>query len=83
MLHERDALALDRVRDEHLRPLVDQRKSAKTARSALVIVAVAALDVPAERAQLRLEVAEREDLLGRLVGLQLVAVDEHPEVADG
>ena len=60
-----------------------ERKSAKTWRERLVIVPVARRDVPAERAQLRLEVAEREDLLGRLIRLQLVAVDEHPEIAGG
>src|SRR5207237_6002757 len=38
-------------------------------------------DVPAEGAQLALEVAEPDDLLGRLVGLKLVAVDDHPEAA--
>ena len=48
----------------------------------VVIVAVARLDVPAERAQLRREVAEGEDLLGRLVRLELVAVDDRPEVPD-
>ena len=47
-----------------------------------MVVAVARLDLPAERAQLRLEVAEREDLLGRLVGLELVAVDDDPEPAE-
>ena len=47
-----------------------------------VVVPVAGRDLPAERAQLRLEVAEREDLLGRLVGLQLVAVDDDPEPAE-
>ena len=47
-----------------------------------VVVPVARLDLPAERAQLRLEIAEREDLLRRLVGLQLVAVDDDPEAAE-
>src|SRR5207244_13532023 len=32
--------------------------------------------------QLRLEVAERQDLLGRAVRLQLVSIDDRPEVAD-
>ncbi len=48
----------------------------------LVIVPVAGLDVPAERAQLRCQIPEREDLFRRLVGLQLVAVDDCPEVSD-
>ena len=47
-----------------------------------VVVAVAGPDVPAERAQLLLEIAERDDLVGRLVRLQLVAVDDDPEVAE-
>ena len=47
-----------------------------------VVVAVARRDLPAERAELRLEVAERDDLLGRLVGLHLVAVDDDPEPAE-
>jgi hypothetical protein len=46
----------------------------------LVVVAVARRHVPPERAQLRLEIAEREDLVGRLVRLQLVAVDDDAEV---
>ena len=44
-----------------------------------MVVPVNRLDVPAERPQLRLEVAERDDLLRRLVGLHLVAVDDDPE----
>ena len=47
-----------------------------------VVVPVAGLDEPAERAQLLPEPAEREDLLGRLVRLQLVAVDDDPEAAE-
>ena len=43
-------------------------------------MAVAALDLPTERAQLLGEVSKREDLLGRLVRLELVPVDDHPEV---
>ncbi len=46
-----------------------------------VVVTVDRLDVPAEGAELRLEVAERDDLLRRLVGLHLVAVDDDPEPA--
>ena len=43
-------------------------------------MAVADFDVTAERAELRLEIPEREDLLGRPVRLQLVAVDDRPEI---
>ena len=58
------------------------RNRAKTPRSARVVVPVGRLDVPAERAQLRLEVAERDDLLRPLVGLHLVAVDDDPEAPE-
>ena len=81
VLHERDAFALDRVRDQHLRAIADRAEVGEDVAQRLVIVPVARLDVPAERSQLRLEVAEREDLLRRLVRLQLVAVDDDPEVA--
>src|SRR5262249_18068596 len=47
-----------------------------------VVVPVARLDVPAERAELRGEVAEREDLLRLFVRLELVAVDDRPEIPD-
>ena len=47
-----------------------------------MIVPVARLDVPAERPQLRFELAECEDLLGRLVGLQLVPIDDRPQIPD-
>ena len=82
VLHERDALALDRVCDESLRPPVVQPEPVEHRADGTVIVAVAALDVPAEGGELRLQVAEREDLLGRLVGLQLVPIDDDPEAAD-
>ena len=82
MLHERDALPLDRVGDERLGPLAARTKAREDAAQRRVIVPVAGLDLPPERAQLRLEVAEREDLLGRLVRLQLVAVDDDPEPAE-
>ena len=57
------------------------RSPANARAQLVVIVTVARRDLPAERTQLRLEIAEREDLVCRLVGLQLVAVDDHPEVA--
>ena len=47
-----------------------------------MVVPVNRLDVPAERTELRLEVAERDDFLGRLVGLDLVAVHDDPEPAE-
>ncbi len=82
VLHERDALALDRPRDEHRRTLLLGAKAGEGGPQRGVVVPVAGGDVPAERAQLRLEVAEREDLLGRLVGLELVAVDNDPEARE-
>ena len=57
------------------------RKRPKAARNAAVVVPVRRLDVPAEGAELLLEVAERDDLLRRLVRLHLVAVDDDPEPA--
>ena len=82
VLHERDALPLDRVGDERLGPLVARTEAREGAAQRRVVVPVAGLDLPPERAQLRLEVAEREDLLRRLVRLQLVAVDDDPEPAE-
>ena len=82
MLHERDALALDRPRDERLRRVVLLAEAREDVAQRGVVVPVAGLDRPAERAQLRLQVAERDDLLRRLVGLELVAVDDDPETAE-
>ena len=76
MLHERDAAALDRAGHEHLRPVVDSGQLAERASQLRVVVAVARRHMPAERRELRLEIAEGEDLLGRLVRLELVAVDD-------
>ena len=82
VLHERHALALDRVGDERLRRVAALAEAREDVAQRGVVVAVARLDLPAERAELRLEVAEREDLLRRLVGLQLVVVDDDPEAAE-
>src|SRR5712691_2200118 len=83
MFHERDATSLDGVRHEDLgdvfRRCVHRCKRSCERR---VIVTVAHLDVPAECAQLSLQVAERQDLLGRPIGLELVPVDDRPEIAD-
>src|SRR6266511_813526 len=73
MLHEGDALAFDRVRDEYLRDVARGAELAEHARELDVIVSVARRNMPAEPPQLRLEVSEREDLVRRLVRLQLVA----------
>ena len=61
-VHERHALALDRVGDEHLRSIRDAANSANTSREHARIVAVVATHVPAERAEFlfdRPEIADR------------------------
>ena len=82
VLHEGDAPALDRPGDERLRSfrLGAERREGLPQRA--VVVAVAGASEPAEGPQLRLEVAEREDLLGRLVRLELVAVDDDREAPE-
>ena len=82
MFHERHPLALHRARDERLRHVAGGVELREHSCELVVIVAVARRDVPAEGTQLRLDVAERHDLFGQLVGLQLVAVDDDPEVAE-
>ena len=47
-----------------------------------MVVTVAAANRPAERPQLVLEITQRDDLLGRLVRLELVPVDDHPEAPE-
>jgi hypothetical protein len=47
-----------------------------------VVVPVAGDDAAAERDELRLQALEREDLLGRLVRLELVPVDEDEQPPD-
>src|SRR2546425_12990347 len=68
MLHEGHAASLERACDEDLRP-VPRGAAHRLERGGegIVVVAVTHLDVPAEGAELRLQIAEREDLLGRLV----------------
>ncbi len=82
MLHERNALPLDRVGDEHLGCVTAVAEAREHLPERSVVVAVAGRDIPSERAQLRLEVAQRQDLVGRLVGLERVAVDDDPEAAE-
>ena len=81
VLHEGHALALHGVRHEHFRHVGRRAERCEDLLERIVVMAVTGDDVPAERAELHLEVAEREDVVRRLVGLQLVAVDDHPEVA--
>ena len=82
VLHERDALALDRPRDERLRPLGLLAERGERRAELGGIVAVARLHAPAERAEPALELTERDDLFGGLVGLQLVAVDDDGEAGE-
>ena len=79
MLHERDAAALDGASDDDLRSVVNRVQLAEHTPQLVEVVAVARSHVPAERRELLLQVAEREDLLRRLVGLELVAVDDDRE----
>ena len=79
VLHEGDALALDRAGDERLRAVLDVAERGERRAQLLERVAVARHRVPAERAEALLELAERDDLVGRLVGLQLVPVDDDGE----
>ena len=82
MLHERDALPFDRPRHQDLGPLRLGAEVLEHLAEIHVVVTVADVDVPAEAPQLLLQVAERDDLLGALVGLELVPVDDHDQVAD-
>ena len=79
--HERDALALDRPCDERVRALVHRTERRERFAKLPVVVTVARAHVPSERTQLLLEIAERDDLLGELVRLQLVAIDDDPQRA--
>ena len=74
VLHERNALALDRAGDQHLRPVAHVAERGEGGTELLDVVAVAGLDMPAERAEPLLEGAEGDDLVRRLVGLELVPV---------
>jgi hypothetical protein len=82
MLHERDALPLDRLRDERLRHIVASTEAPERRAQRGVVVTVDGVDLPAEGAELRLQVAQRDDLLGPPVGLDLVAIDDDPEPAE-
>src|SRR5204863_9380555 len=80
MLHERDALALERPRDQGLGAAVSGGRERRERLTELhVVMAVARANVPSEGTELRLEVAQRDDLLRPLVRLQLVAVDDDPQ----
>ena len=76
MLHERHALAFDRVCYQRLGPIVQPAELVEDRAQRRMVVTVTRRYVPAEGPQLGLEVAEREDLLGRFVRLELVAIDD-------
>ena len=76
VLHERHALAFDRVCYQRLGPIVKPAELVEDRAQRRMVVTVTRSDVPAEGPQLGLEVAEREDLLGRFVRLELVAIDD-------
>ena len=82
VLHERDALALDRARDERLRRALLGAEPHECLAQCGVVVPVDRVHVPAESTQLALEVAQRDDLLGAPVRLHLVAVDDDPQPAE-
>ncbi len=82
VLHEGDTSALDRPGDERLRSIRLGAKRRKGLPQRVVVVAVTGASKPAEGTQLRFEVAEREDLLRRLVRLELVAVDDDREAPE-
>ena len=83
MLHERDALALDRLRDEHPRSaVVAAPERPEGVVQGRMVVPVARDDAGAERSELRLEALEGEDLLRRLVRLKLVPVDDDEQPSD-
>ncbi len=77
VLHERDAASLDGVGDHDLRPVGDPAKLRPEPLERGMIVAVAASDVPAGGTELRLDVAEGDDFIDQLVGLDLVVIDDH------
>ena len=76
VLHERHALALDRARDERLRAIADPAERLERVTKLADVVAVTGRDVPAEGTEPGLELAERHDLVRRLVRLELVAIDD-------
>src|SRR5205823_2568316 len=80
-LDERHPRALHRVGHDQLRPCL-ARERLQSARERLDVVAVAARDRPAERADLALEVTQVADALDPGVGLDLVVVDDRRDLAE-
>ena len=61
------------------RSLIAARTTRKRRAKLAEVVSVAGRDVPAERTEALLELAERDDLVRRLVRLELVAIDDDRE----
>ncbi len=81
-LHEGDAGALEGVGDQQLGPLLLRTQLLQGAGERARVVPVAAPDRPAERLDLALQVAEVADLRDPGVGLELVVVDDHRDLAE-
>ena len=81
MLHERDTLPFERAGNERVWRIGDAPEGRERLSQSANIVAVTRHDVPAESAEALLEVAEGDDLLRRLVGLELVPIDDDDEVS--
>ena len=80
--HERHALALDRVGDEHLRAIGHGRKMREGVANRRRIVAVAAPHFPSERAELVLDRAEIAHRRHQRVRLELVVIDDDDDLAE-
>src|SRR6188472_4808293 len=81
MLHEGDAAALDRIGDDDLRLPGMRFAGAQRRREGIEVVAVAALDMPAEAFELGWQVAEIAGLADAIVRLQLVVIDDRRDLA--
>jgi hypothetical protein len=80
--HERHAFALDGVGNDGLRPIDNRIQAAQRGLDLRDIVAIAPHDMPAKRAQLRVEVPQIVDVLDPGVGLNLVVVDDGDDLAE-
>src|SRR5688500_11621423 len=80
-LHEGHTLPFQRVGNQNLGAVCHRPECLEHALELAEIVAVAALDVPAERAKLCLEITEVDDFADRLVRLKLVVINDYVKVA--
>ena len=79
--HEGDALPLHGVGDDHLGQVLHIVQCAERFLERSDVVAIAADDVPPERAELRLDVPEIADVAHPGVGLNLVVIDDGDDLA--